>query len=101
MHDEPLPACKLLHKQAQDHINESKPVRDQITTLATQMKELFGMRGAVYGIVVAILMQIGGFFYLWGGMDQMVKINTRRLNIIEERIYIRTVPKVQAPDEEK
>lgn len=88
-HGEMLAECKMEHEQTRKeldrHIDEAKPIRDSVVSLKVDVANLVGMRGAVYGIVVAIMMQIGGFFYLWGGINNMVQINTRRLDILEKK----------------
>ena len=35
------------------------------------------------GIVLSIVIQIGAFAYLWGGLNKQVDINTGRLNVLE------------------
>jgi hypothetical protein len=42
-----------------------------------------GIITAFLGIAITIIIQVGAFAYLWGGMAKQVEINTGRLTVLE------------------
>lgn len=52
----------------------------------------WAVKSSLIGIVFAILVQIGGFLYLWGRLNYNVEENTRRIISIEE-IHPRLITK--------
>ena len=41
-----------------------------------------GMRTAIGGIVVAIILQVGTFLFLWGGLMTTVKIHDKTIDVV-------------------
>jgi hypothetical protein len=37
--------------------------------------------------VFAILLQVGGFIYLWGGLNKQVEVNTAKWAVMEPSFY--------------
>ena len=58
----------------------------QIGKFIEFMDNAKGMKTALFGIVVAILLQVGGFLFLWGGLVTTVKTHDKVLDIISTKL---------------
>ena len=65
------PECYKRHAEIEMHIQEGK-----------------GWRTAIIALVLAIIVQISGFLMLWGQLTKMVEINTKRLDRLENSVYV-------------
>ena len=43
-------------------------------------------RVAIVGIVLAVILQVGGFLYLWGGLDTTVKRNEKDVQRVFDKL---------------
>jgi len=87
--------CQEKFRQYDEHLKESIPVRDSLKTMESCVGWLtkrldaiensaLSIKLSLIGVVIAILMQIGGFIYLWGGLNKQVDTNNKRIAEIEE-----------------
>jgi hypothetical protein len=89
--DEPLAECLERWRRFDKHEGESIPIRDSVKTHAVQIQmlvdkfgEIASIRNSMFGIVFAIVLQIGSFVYMWGQLTKIVEINSGRITAIEE-----------------
>jgi hypothetical protein len=70
------------------HLEEAIPYRSKVDEQERKLllNESFNrqMVGIQISVVLSILIQIGAFVYLWGGLTKQVEINTGRLSSIED-----------------
>jgi hypothetical protein len=87
--------CVEKFKILDRHVEESVEVRDAVKehelkikwaedTVKAIMNSALTIKMSLAGVVVAILLQVGGFIYLWGGLNKTVEVNSGRLNTLEE-----------------
>ena len=65
------PECFKRHAVIENHIEEGK-----------------GWRSLIITLVLAMVIQIGAFLQMWGSINKMVEINTKRLDRIEQVMFI-------------
>lgn len=87
--------CQEKFRQYDAHLSESVPFRDKVSMIDASLGYLvkaveayknsdFTIKMSLVGIVFAILVQIGGFIYLWGRLTQTVEITAQRVQVIED-----------------
>jgi hypothetical protein len=87
--------CMEKFRQYDQHLAESVPFRDKVNMIDASLGYLvkavdafrgsdFTIKMSLIGIVFAIVVQIGGFVYLWGKMTQHVDDIDKRVVTIEQ-----------------
>lgn len=97
--------CKEKFRQYDEHIKESPEFRDKVITIegaiGWMVKTVEEIKAAdkmtkttLFTIAMAIVMQIGGFIYLWGGRAEVVKRlgvdvteNAKEIKLIKAKIH--------------
>ena len=64
------PECFKRHAIIENHIEEGK-----------------GWRTVIVSIAITLIIQVGIFLQMWGGLNKMVEINTARLACLEKTVY--------------
>ena len=49
------------------------------------MKETKGFKGTLFTVALAILLQVGTFLYLWGGLTTTVKVHDKSIERLVEK----------------
>jgi len=87
--------CMEKFRQYDQHLAESVPFRDKVNMIDASLGYLvkavdafrnsdFTIKMSLVGIVFAIIVQIGGFVYLWGRLTQNVETIEKRVCVIEQ-----------------
>lgn len=83
--------CKEKQRQYDEHMKESQVFRDKMNIVEASLGWLTAkidacrqadtaVKTSLVGIVLAILLQIGGFIYLWGHLNATVERHTEQIN---------------------
>jgi len=86
--------CQEKFRQFEEHQRDTPAVRENVTMTCQAVgwltKRLDAIEGAsmsikvsLFGIVVAILMQIGGFVYLWGQQTKTIERNSSDISELQ------------------
>ena len=70
MEDKLQPDCYKRHAEIENHIQEGK-----------------GWRSLIITLTITIMLQVGIFLQMWGGINKMVEVNTLRLNRVEALLF--------------
>jgi len=81
--------CREKFRQFEEHLKDTPAVRENVTMTCQAVGWLtkrldaieassLSIKVSLVGVVLAIVMQVMGFVYLWGGLSKQVDINTQR-----------------------
>lgn len=70
MEDKLQTDCYKRHAEIENHIQEGK-----------------GWRSLIITLTITIMLQVGIFLQMWGGINKMVEVNTLRLNRVEALLF--------------
>lgn len=87
--------CQEKFRQYDAHLAGSVAFRDKVNMIDASLGFLvkavesyknsdFTIKMSLIGIVFAILVQIGGFIYLWGRLTQTVENTAQRVQVLED-----------------
>ena len=80
--DELVENTRAINGRYQKHLEESIPYRGKVDSHEKTLTENVVYRrqiiSALIGIVFTIIVQVGSFLYLFGGISKQVEINTNR-----------------------
>lgn len=82
MHSEELPQCRVTHEGFQKHIDDGK-----------------GWRTAILGVVFTVIIQVGAFLFMWGGLTTTVSEHSKNIERVMNKLdNIKLVGYAQAED---
>jgi hypothetical protein len=80
--DELVTNTRAINGRYQKHLEEAMPYRSRVDAHEKTLTENGVYKrqivSALLGIVITIILQVGSFLYLFGGLSKQVEINTQR-----------------------